>query len=169
MRRAIKDKHARFCLEFLQDGNAAAAYRRAGYAVKNADVNAARLMQRPDIQLYIRERRKEIENQLTFNAASIMNLLWDIVNADYTELSKVKNLPCKYCRSDGPILAQSPDPMCPECDGMGRRVVQYAESQYLSRQGKLIYQGAVQTPWGIRLSLTSKMKALELLMRMYLS
>lgn len=50
-------RHERFCREYMIDQVAAAAYVRTGYAPKNADVNAAKLMVKPSINSRIAELR----------------------------------------------------------------------------------------------------------------
>lgn len=52
-----------FVREYVLRGNAARAYRLAGYSPDNADVHAAILLTRPNIQKAIREARAEIEKE----------------------------------------------------------------------------------------------------------
>ncbi len=163
----ISAKHARFCLEYMRDGNAAAAYRRSGYAVKNADVNACRLMKRDDVKVLIVELRQEVSVNLKLTAQDIINKLTDIAFADAAELAQIKVLPCKFCETDGPIRDQQPDPTCRECDGLGRYTVYYADTRYLSRRGKALFAGVEQTRSGVKLRLHNSMKALDMLVRIY--
>jgi phage terminase small subunit len=50
---ALSAKHARFVSEYLIDLNATAAYRRAGFAPKDADVSGHKLLARPEVQVAI--------------------------------------------------------------------------------------------------------------------
>lgn len=63
----LSAKHARFVAEYLIDLNASAAYRRAGYAAKDADVNASALMGNHGIQAAIAagKARQLSENELS--------------------------------------------------------------------------------------------------------
>jgi phage terminase small subunit len=47
----VQPKHHRFVEEYAKDGNATAAYRRAGYRARghSAEINASRLRKRPDV------------------------------------------------------------------------------------------------------------------------
>ncbi len=53
----IRPKHARFVYEYFIDLNATAAYKRAGYRARGhaAEVNASRLLKRPDVRRAVRE------------------------------------------------------------------------------------------------------------------
>ena len=53
----LTDKQERFCQEYIIDGNAAAACRRAGYAEKSARITGNRLLTKDDIRRRISELR----------------------------------------------------------------------------------------------------------------
>ena len=58
----LNERQKAFCEEYLNDYNATAAYRRAGYNVStemSAAVSASQLLRQPKIKLYIRELRRE--------------------------------------------------------------------------------------------------------------
>ncbi|MBW4486026.1 MAG: terminase small subunit [Tildeniella torsiva UHER 1998/13D] len=57
----LTDKQAAFCREYLLDGNATAAYQRAGYTASGeaARRNASRLLTKADTQRYLAQLRTE--------------------------------------------------------------------------------------------------------------
>jgi hypothetical protein len=59
-------KQRRFAAEYLQDMNATAAYRRAGYRARGhaAEVNACRLLRNAEVQRLVRDHQAATEEQL---------------------------------------------------------------------------------------------------------
>lgn len=68
----LTPKHQRFVDEYLVDLNASAAYRRAGYASKNADVDGPKLLGNPGIAA-------AVEEQLAARAARVEVTQDDVV------------------------------------------------------------------------------------------
>jgi len=68
----LTDKQQRFVLEYLQDQNAAAAARRAGYADSTRGAQAAALMKNPLIRQCIDTELADMFARLRVNAFSIM-------------------------------------------------------------------------------------------------
>lgn len=74
--RKLTPKQERFVQEYLIDLNAAAAYRRAGYAAKTdhqASANAARLMANDSIQAAIAAAQSTLANKLDIDAAKVLS------------------------------------------------------------------------------------------------
>jgi hypothetical protein len=70
--RPLNDKQQRFVLEYLQDQNAAAAARRAGYSDSTRGSHAATLMKNPLIRERINEEMAALFARLRVNAFSIL-------------------------------------------------------------------------------------------------
>lgn len=68
----LNDKQQRFVLEYLQDQNAAAAARRAGYADSTRGAQAAALMKNPLIRERIDAELADMFSRLRVNAFSLM-------------------------------------------------------------------------------------------------
>ena len=60
----LNDKQKRFAEEYLIDLNATAAAKRAGYSSKTSKEQAARLLTNVNIQNYIQERQKALQDKL---------------------------------------------------------------------------------------------------------
>jgi phage terminase small subunit len=58
----LTDKQERFVSEYLKDMNATAAYKRSGYVAQghSAEVNAARLLSKAEIQARIAAAQKKV-------------------------------------------------------------------------------------------------------------
>src|SRR6185503_20874104 len=60
----LSPRHERFVAEYLKDGNATQAYRRAGYALRGAQQSASRLLRDPRIEAAIAAGRQRIARDL---------------------------------------------------------------------------------------------------------
>ena len=60
MRRALTEKQRAFCREYLKDFNASAAYRRAGYSPKTANVCSCQLLAKPNVQDYLAKLMRKV-------------------------------------------------------------------------------------------------------------
>ena len=77
-----------FCLHFVKSGNAAEAYRAAGYKPKNnetASANARRLLQKDSILKRIEELTEEIRSEKIANAAEMQEILTRIARQEQQE------------------------------------------------------------------------------------
>lgn len=95
-------KHEAFCLEYMKDRNATAAYRRAGYAPKNdnsAKSAGARLLTNVDtgVPARIAELEVEFSELIKFGIEDILRALVAIVRADPSALCKPVRGACRYC------------------------------------------------------------------------
>jgi hypothetical protein len=70
-------KQRRFAAEYLQDMNATAAYRRAGYKARGhaAEVNACRLLRNAEVQRLVRDHQAATEEQLASTRIQVLNEL----------------------------------------------------------------------------------------------
>lgn len=74
-RKKLSAKRQRFVHEYLIDLNAAGAYKRAGYVVKNdhlAAVEGARLLTNPDVAAAISAAQAKLAKKLEVNAESVL-------------------------------------------------------------------------------------------------
>jgi len=75
-------KQERFCLEYMVDGNACAAARRAGYSEKTVGKNAYRLLKLPAVSARIEELNILIANKRIADAEEIMAALTAIIRRE---------------------------------------------------------------------------------------
>ena len=80
----MNEKQEKFCVEFVKSGNAAEAYRRAGYKAsspKSASNSASRLLEKDGIRSRIAELREKVTNKKILDAQQRRILLSEIANA----------------------------------------------------------------------------------------
>lgn len=85
----LTEKHKRFAEEFLVDLDQGAAYRRAGYKVKNdatARANASRLLTNANVQAYIQEIREQQKERTLITADRVLQELARIGFANITDV-----------------------------------------------------------------------------------
>lgn len=97
----LSDREARFVMELAADGNASAAYVRAGYSRKNADSNAARLSVKDSIQAATARVRANIAERAGYSAEEALRFAADVLRADVRELVEYLVGPCRFCHGDG--------------------------------------------------------------------
>jgi phage terminase small subunit len=98
----INKRHEAFCLEYMKDRNATAAYKRAGYAPKRdntAKSAAARLLTNVDsgVPARIAELEAEFAERIGFEIEDILKAHVAIVRADPSKLSRLVRGACRYC------------------------------------------------------------------------
>jgi phage terminase small subunit len=77
----LTDKQKAFADYYIETGNAAEAYRRAGYKqYKSSAVEASKALKRPNIANYIAERLKPAENRRIATADEVMEFLTDVMH-----------------------------------------------------------------------------------------
>lgn len=96
----LSEREARFALEFIVDGNASAAYLRAGYSAKQANASAARLAAKASIKAAIAHLRAKREERIGFTADDTLAMTADILRADHRELIEFKVGCCRFCYGD---------------------------------------------------------------------
>jgi phage terminase small subunit len=99
-------RHEAFCLEYMKDRNATAAYKRAGYSPKNnntAKSAAGRLL--TNVDTGVPERIAELEivfaPRIGFEIEDILRAHVAIVRADPSKVSKLVRGACRYCHGAG--------------------------------------------------------------------
>ncbi|KKL71187.1 hypothetical protein LCGC14_2097430 [marine sediment metagenome] len=80
--RKLTPKRLEFCRQYLKDLNATAAARRAGYAVKNADVEGPRLLGFAGVQREIARLRLELQSRTQVSPEKIVRELALIAFSD---------------------------------------------------------------------------------------
>lgn len=68
----LTDKQELFCEEYLKDLNATQAAIRAGYSVESARQIGSENLSKPDIQEYLKARRRELQEQLGIDQTRIL-------------------------------------------------------------------------------------------------
>jgi phage terminase small subunit len=96
----LSDREARFVMELVVDENASAAYVRAGYAAKTANINAARLIAKDSIQAATAHVRAKIAERTGYTAQEALQFVADVLRADTRELVEYKVSCCRYCYGD---------------------------------------------------------------------
>ena len=71
----LTDKQERFCQEYIIDGNAAAACRRAGYAERSARITGNRLLTKDDIRRRVSELQAERAERCEITADEVVKKL----------------------------------------------------------------------------------------------
>lgn len=106
---SLSPKQQRFVEEYLVDLNAAAAARRAGYAVSGAAAIACRLMADPVIQEAIAAAMAERSERTTITADRVITELWGIATADPNELVEHRVSCCRFCWGNGFQYQRTPN------------------------------------------------------------
>ena len=76
-------KQKAFADYYIECGNAAEAYRKAGYKnYKSAAVEASKALNNPKISQYIEERQKQIEDSRIASAAEIMQYFTSVMRGE---------------------------------------------------------------------------------------
>jgi phage terminase small subunit len=155
-------RQQRFVEEYLCDLNAAAAYRRAGYAARGnaAEVNAARLLRNAQVAAEIERRKKHRAERVEVRAEDVLQRLWAIATADPREIIKVVTGPCPECWDDGE-KHNSPNAACLRCWGQGSSRVIVSDLQKLSGPALALLARVKQTRHGVEVELHDQMAALE--------
>lgn len=79
----LTPKQKAFADEYLKCGNAAEAYRKAGYKnYKSAAVEASKALKSPKISQYIEERQKQIEDSRIASAAEVMQYFTSVMRGE---------------------------------------------------------------------------------------
>ncbi len=155
-------KQQRFVEEYLCDLNAAAAYRRAGYAALGnaAEVNAARLLRNAQVAAEIERRKKHRAERAEIRAEAVLQRLWAIATADPREIINVVTDPCPECWVDGE-KHHAPNGACPRCWGRGSSRVFISDLKKLSDPALALLARVKQTRHGVEVELHDQMAALE--------
>ena len=79
----LTPKQKAFADYYIECGNAAEAYRKAGYKnYKSAAVEASKALNNPKVSQYIEERQKQIEDSRIASAAEIMQYFTSVMRGE---------------------------------------------------------------------------------------
>ena len=81
----LTDRQERFCKEYLIDGNASAAYVRAGYSAKGANKLSSRMMANDGIRARIDELMAEKDAALIASADEVLKYLTGVLRGEIGE------------------------------------------------------------------------------------
>lgn len=166
----LTTKQQLFKDEYIIDFNATRAAKAAGYSESTAAEMGYENLRKPHIDKAINEAIADRRKRLRIDADTVLWKWWQIANADYNELSSVKRVACGYCYGGVNITDDSepsidptkaPDEGCSTCGGDGEAYVYMADTTNLSPDAKLLYQGAENTKFGIKINTADRMKALD--------
>ena len=81
-------KQELFCIEYLKDKNATAAYMRAGYAATGhaAEANASRLLSNAEIKAFISNRLTEVKDDLVVEVKQVLREMLRVGTSDIRKL-----------------------------------------------------------------------------------
>ena len=80
---SLTPKQKAFADYYIECGNAAEAYRKAGYKnYKSAAVEASKALNNPKVSQYIEERKKQIEDSRIASAAEIMQYFTSVMRGE---------------------------------------------------------------------------------------
>lgn len=155
-----------FVNEYIIDFNGQEAAARAGYSSKRAAQQAYRLLQDERVLAAITDAIAERKKRLFITQDQVVIMWWQIANADYNELSSVRRTACDMChftvKTEGDeAIDRTINPDCRNCQGEGVSYVFIADTEKLSPTGRLLYQGAENTKFGIKVNVADRMKALD--------
>ena len=166
----LEPRQQLFVDEFIIDFNATRAARAAGYSENSVRSIASENLTKPNIDKAIDKAIADRRKRLRIDADTVLWKWWQIANADYNELSSVKRVACGYCYGGVNITDDSepsidptkaPDEDCSTCGGDGEAYVYMADTTNLSPDARLLYQGAENTKFGIKINTADRMKALD--------
>ncbi|WP_254276863.1 terminase small subunit [Halomonas sp. 3H] len=93
----LTDFQKRVADEYLIDGKAGPAYRRAGGKAKDPYRSGCEIVGNPKVDAYIRARQAEIAQKLSVDAETVVKRWMDIATADVNELVQHRRCACRYC------------------------------------------------------------------------
>lgn len=162
----LTPKQQLFVDEYIIDFNATRAAKAAGYSEESAQQIGSQNLSKLVIDNAITEAITARRNRCHITADHVLLKWWDIANTDYNELSSVRRTACDMCHFTVETEGNEPidrtiNPECRNCQGEGVPYVFIADTEKLSAAGKLVYQGAKETKFGIEIQTADRMKALD--------
>ena len=143
-------KQKRFCDEYLKDFNGKQSAIRAKYSKKTAEVQASRLLSNVNVQKYIAERMKKIQDKLEITQEMIMEELAIIGFSRVTDYLSVENTTVKR-----KVRGKMKSIIIP--------LVSIFPTAEMKKEKIPAIAGIKQAKEGIELKLHDKVKALELM------
>lgn len=196
----LSDRQQAFVAHYLVSRNASDAYRKAGYAAKDANVCGPRLLANVRIAAAVAEGQGKLLERLSLTAGDIVAKLELIATADPSKLTAHHIGACRYCwgikhhyqwrtprefseavelhmlkgeaycanhlppeKEGGYGYRQTrrPNTNCPECEGLGKPYVVFADTRELEAAERELFLGVKQTQHGIEYKLADKAHALD--------
>ncbi|WP_413520607.1 terminase small subunit [Psychrobacter glacincola] len=168
----LEPRQQLFVDEYIVDFNATRAAKAAGYSENSAASIGSENLTKPNIDMAVDKAIADRRKRLRIDADTVLCKWWQIANADYNELSSVRRVACGWCYGgalteddeyETPVvdISQEPDADCIKCRGEGSPHVHIADTSKLSPTGRLLYQGAENTKFGIKVNVADRMKALD--------
>lgn len=93
----LTPKQKCFVEEYLIDLNQTQAAIRAGYSEKTANEQASRLLANVNIKKAIEAAMAERSKRTQITADMVLQLWWEVANADANELIQFRRVCCRYC------------------------------------------------------------------------
>ena len=90
----------------------------------------------------------------------VLNLWWDLANADVNEVVEYRRIACESCWADKPIQVEA-DPDCHSCHGEGKGKIHIHDSRKLKKVARRLYNGVQLSKDGIKVLMLDRDKALE--------
>ena len=87
----------RFVEEYAKDRNGTQAAIRAGYSLKTAGEQAARLLADDRIRKLVQERCGDVASKVEFDAMKVLQQWVLIATADPAKISRVRHINCRHC------------------------------------------------------------------------
>lgn len=178
----------RFVEEYAKDRNGTQAAIRAGYSLKTAGEQAARLLADDRIKELVAEKCKDVAEQVEFDAMKVLQQWVLIATADPSKISRVRHVNCRHCwgiehayqwRSReyaeacdrgkikdcsggfGFVGNRAPHPDCPECHGEGIEETYFEDMDKLGPAERRLIAGVKRTKDGIEVKMRDQDGALK--------
>lgn len=121
----------------------------------------------PALWQRVAELQREVDKHIALTAADLIRQYEIIATTDRRGMVSIRDVktPCTVCGGRGKV---QDDADCPVCSGTGvtsDQVVILADTDTYTPEQALVYEGAEQTKYGIKLVLASKKDAREALAR----
>ena len=118
----------------------------------------------PQFWRYVATYQEEVKKHVAMEAADIIRHWERVAQADVSDIVQIKTLriACKHCWSLTPHK-DIPDPNCDHCKGEGvpYQTILLTDTDKLTDDAKLLYDGAEWTKHGIKVHMRSRDKALD--------
>lgn len=120
----------------------------------------------PEFWQHVNKYTALIKERVTLNAEDLLQRWSAQATADLTELVQVVRGPCPMCYpADSPNRPPMPALGCVHCNGKGVASVEVKETRLLSPTARMMYLGAEQTKYGVKVKLADPRDAEDRLAR----
>lgn len=116
----------------------------------------------PQFWRFVASYQAEVKKHVAMEATDIITIWERVALADVGELVRVQTtaVPCRHCEGENAAMI---DPDCPRCQGKGlpMQEVVLTDTDKLSPDARLLYDGAKMGKHGIEIKFLSREKALD--------